>query len=70
MFPTRVRFSGSAFGNNIGVGIVGGVAPLLATWLISITGFQAAPAIYLMVVCLLTVVSTFWLPRYLGQILL
>ncbi len=69
MFPTRVRFSGSAFGNNIGVGIVGGVAPLLATWLISITGFQAAPAIYLMVVCLLTVVSTFWLPRYLGQIL-
>ena len=37
-FTTDVRFSGFAFGYNIGAGVFGGTTPLVATWLIQTTG--------------------------------
>ena len=58
-FPTAVRFSGFAFGYNIGAGVFGGTTPLVATWLIQTTGSLQAPGVYLiaasavmLVVCL------------------
>jgi MHS family proline/betaine transporter-like MFS transporter len=43
-FPTVVRFSGFAFGYNIGAGLFGGTTPLVATWLIQMTGSLYAPS--------------------------
>ena len=58
-FPTAVRFSGFAFGYNIGAGVFGGTTPLVATWLIQTTSSLQAPGVYLiaasavmLVVCL------------------
>jgi MHS family proline/betaine transporter-like MFS transporter len=45
--PTRVRYSGFALGYNAGAAIFGGTTPLLAAWLIHITGNLTAPSLYL-----------------------
>ncbi|MBN3764028.1 MFS transporter [Burkholderia sp. Ac-20365] len=47
IFPTRVRYSGFAFCFNAANAIFGGTAPLVATWLIGVTGSKLAPAWYL-----------------------
>jgi MHS family proline/betaine transporter-like MFS transporter len=47
MFPARVRFSAMAIGYNVTLALVGGTAPLVATWLIKATGHLTAPAWYL-----------------------
>ena len=54
MFPTRTRFSGIAVGYNISLALFGGTAPLVSTWLISLTGDVAAPAYYLIVLSLVS----------------
>jgi MFS transporter, MHS family, proline/betaine transporter len=46
-FSTEVRFSGFALGYNVGAGLLGGVTPLVAAWLIHSTGRLTAPSIYL-----------------------
>lgn len=50
VFPTRVRFTASAVTYNVSYAIFGGTAPLVATWLVSATGNQLAPAMYMTVV--------------------
>lgn len=47
LFPTRVRYSGFAFSFNAANALFGGTAPLVATWLIGVTGSKLAPAWYL-----------------------
>jgi MFS transporter, MHS family, proline/betaine transporter len=47
-FPANVRYSGFALPFNIGVALFGGTAPLLAAWLISITGNSTMPAFLMM----------------------
>ena len=47
IFPTRVRYSGFAFCFNAANALFGGTAPLVATWLIGVTGSKLAPAWYL-----------------------
>nr|WP_087043436.1 MFS transporter [Caballeronia ptereochthonis] len=47
IFPTRVRYSGFAFCFNAANALFGGTAPLVATWLIGVTGNKLAPAWYL-----------------------
>lgn len=42
--PPQVRLSGFALPYNFGVAIFGGASPLVATWLISVTGNTYAPA--------------------------
>ena len=42
LFPTRTRYSGIALGYNLAQALFGGTAPLVATWLIRVTG-QAWP---------------------------
>lgn len=49
-FPTEVRYSGFALSFNTANALLGGTAPFVATWLITITGSALAPAIYLSVV--------------------
>jgi MHS family proline/betaine transporter-like MFS transporter len=47
MFPERDRLSGYSVAFNIGLGIFGGLTPMIATSLIALTGAPTAPAIYL-----------------------
>ena len=47
LFPTRTRYTGVAFGYNIGQAVLGGTAPLVGTALIELTGNKLAPSFYL-----------------------
>jgi MHS family proline/betaine transporter-like MFS transporter len=42
--PANIRCTALAIGNNIGWSILGGLAPLAATWLTARTGDALAPA--------------------------
>jgi MHS family proline/betaine transporter-like MFS transporter len=46
LFPTRVRYSGVALGFNIATILGGGTAPYIAAWLTYSTGYDSAPAWY------------------------
>lgn len=48
LFPTRVRFTGMAVSYNIGFAFFGGLAPLVATYIIKVTDNLLAPSFYLM----------------------
>ncbi len=48
MWPTRLRYSGSAIAYNIGFGFFGGGAPLIATFLVARTGDPLAVGYYVM----------------------
>ena len=54
LFPTGTRAVGMSLSYSIGVTIFGGFAPLVATWLIAVTGSNLAPSFYLMFTALLT----------------
>jgi MHS family proline/betaine transporter-like MFS transporter len=47
MFPQRDRLSGYSVAFNIGLGVFGGLTPMIATSLISLTGIATAPALYM-----------------------
>ncbi|HJQ28718.1 MAG TPA: MFS transporter [Rubrobacter sp.] len=70
IFPTKVRYSGASIGYNLGYMIFGGSAPIVATALVSATGSDIAPAIYLIVVALLVLPVVFLLPETRGLSLL
>jgi MHS family proline/betaine transporter-like MFS transporter len=57
MFPTRIRASALGISYNVTVGLLGGTAPLVATWLISSTGNMAAPAFYLVFLSAVSIVA-------------
>lgn len=48
LFPVGVRATGISISYNLSVGIFGGFAPLIVTWLIATTGNPLAPAYYAM----------------------
>jgi MHS family proline/betaine transporter-like MFS transporter len=56
MFPTNVRYSALGVSYNLAVAAFGGTAPLIATYLISRTGSNLAPGIYLIVAAVITLV--------------
>ncbi|MCM2130633.1 MFS transporter [Larsenimonas rhizosphaerae] len=62
-FPTRVRYTGSALCYNVAYTIFGGTAPLVATWLISLTGYSLAPAFYLIAIAVLALIGGSRLPE-------
>ena len=57
MFPTEDRLTGYSVAFNIGLGIAGGTAPLIATGLIKLTGSPLAPGAYLAATSLVSVIA-------------
>lgn len=57
IFPTRVRYSGFAFSFNTAQAFLGGTAPLIATFLINITGSKLAPAWYLVAIAVVSLLA-------------
>lgn len=47
MFPMSVRYSGLSIAHNLSMSIFGGTTPMVAGWLINITGNKAIPGLYL-----------------------
>lgn len=62
-FPTRVRYTASAFTYNLAYTIFGGTAPLVATWLIEQSGNRMSPAFYLILIALLALAGGMALPE-------
>ncbi|HZK54213.1 MAG TPA: hypothetical protein VFC84_08485 [Desulfosporosinus sp.] len=48
LFPTAHRLTGYSVSFNLGMGVVGGTAPMIVTWLISRTGISIVPALYML----------------------
>lgn len=57
VFPTRMRYTGSAITYNLAYTVFGGTAPLVATWLISSTGNSMAPALYLIAISVMGLIG-------------
>ena len=53
-FPVEVRAIGVSLGFSTAVSIFGGLAPLVATWLIAVTGDPLSPSYYLIFTALLS----------------
>lgn len=66
MLKASVRYSGLALGNNITNMLLGGTAPFIATWLISVTGNSLAPAGYFVFCAVLTLVTVFFVKETKG----
>jgi MHS family proline/betaine transporter-like MFS transporter len=62
LFPQRDRLSGYSVAFNLGLGIFGGLTPMIAATLIATTGAETAPAIYMTVVALLAIVALALMP--------
>ncbi|MEM7223709.1 MAG: MFS transporter [Pseudomonadota bacterium] len=63
VFPTRVRLTALSLGYNLNFAIFGGTAPILATWLISVTGDKTSPAWYLMAVAAVSIGIAMMMPE-------
>jgi MHS family proline/betaine transporter-like MFS transporter len=63
ILPTAVRCSASAMGYNICLGLFGGTAPLVATYLVARTSGDFTPAYFLMATGLISLMATFGIPE-------
>lgn len=54
MFPTGVRYSALSIGYNIAVAAFGGTAPVLAVWVIKVTGVTTSPAFIAIAAAIIT----------------
>jgi MHS family proline/betaine transporter-like MFS transporter len=61
LFPTRDRLSGYSIAFNLGLGVVGGATPMAATALISVTGFDIAPAFYMVFWAAVGIAALLWM---------
>ena len=57
MFPVAIRYSGVSFAYAFGAILGGGFAPLLATWLIGVTGTSLSVSAYMLLACLVTLAA-------------
>lgn len=62
LFPERDRLSGYSVAFNVGMGMFGGLTPMIATSLIAATGLVVVPALYLVVACALAVLALALMP--------
>jgi MHS family proline/betaine transporter-like MFS transporter len=62
-FPVEVRAIGVALGYSVSVSIFGGLAPLVATWLIAQTGDPLSPSYYLIFTALLSLAALIAIQR-------
>jgi MHS family proline/betaine transporter-like MFS transporter len=56
IFPTRVCYTALSIGYNIAVAIFGGFAPFIATFLVRVTDNSRAPAVYVIIAAIITLV--------------
>lgn len=57
LFPVHVRYTGFAFSFNTANALLGGTVPLVATWLIHITGNTLSPAFILIIIAVFSISS-------------
>lgn len=57
MFPARTRFTSMAIAYNVAAAVFGGTAPLVATWLITVTGDARSAAYYIIFGALISIVA-------------
>ncbi|MFF0814051.1 MFS transporter [Rhodococcus sp. NPDC003318] len=57
LFDREVRFTGVAMGWNLGVVIAGGTAPFIAVWLVERTGNVQSPALFVIAVAIVGLLS-------------
>jgi MFS family permease len=57
LFATRVRYSGFSIGYNICVGAFGGTTPYVVTWLTAQTANNVAPAYYVVVAAIVSLLT-------------
>jgi MHS family proline/betaine transporter-like MFS transporter len=62
MFPESDRLSGYSVAFNIGLGVVGGLTPMVATGLIAATGIVTVPALYMAAAGIVAVVALAFTP--------
>lgn len=67
MFPAEIRGSGLSVAYNVGVTVLGGIAPLVLTWLLDVTGSLQAPSIYYMVIAVISLVGLLFARRRYAQ---
>jgi MFS family permease len=64
LFPTEIRVSGSSLGKQFGIILGGGMAPLIATWLMGLWGGSTVPVIvYFEVIAVLAFVGMLIAPE-------
>jgi MHS family proline/betaine transporter-like MFS transporter len=56
-FPTSVRYTGFALSFNLANAIFGGTASMIATWLVSATGNNIAPAWYMIAISVIALIA-------------
>lgn len=57
LFPKADRLTAYSLTYNFSLGIFGGTAPIIATWLVYATGFDLMPAIYLIATIVLSIIG-------------
>ena len=67
LFPPDTRATGMAVGYNIGVAVFGGFTPLIATWLIAVTGTDLAPSFWVIVTAVVSIAALTVIRRRFGQ---
>jgi MHS family proline/betaine transporter-like MFS transporter len=67
IFPREVRCSAVSAAYNLSVGLAGGTAPAVATWLIETTGNPITPAFYIMVCAAISAVAAFSMRESAGR---
>ena len=60
LFPAAVRGSGLSVAYNVGVTLLGGIAPLVLTWLLELTGSLTVPSVYYMVISVISLVGLYF----------
>jgi len=63
-FPVAVRAIGVSLGYSVSVSVFGGLAPLVATWLIAQTGDPLSPSYYLIFTALLSLIALIAIRRH------
>jgi MHS family proline/betaine transporter-like MFS transporter len=58
--PLPVRCTAVALGYNISLGVIGGLTPLVATWLVDRTGDEIAPAFMILAAAAVTFATVLW----------
>src|SRR5690606_21094081 len=69
LFPTHIRFTGFAIAYNVSTSIFGGTAPAIGSGLITLTGNELMPAIYMMAACLVGLFALRFMPETAGRTL-